>query len=67
MDEEKMKARLRGHIRLCKSNLRSPRVKCCAGCPFEEIIVSEFPELKNAFRAKRAAVNPHIFYAEDHN
>jgi hypothetical protein len=32
---------------LCKRNLKSNRVKCCAQCPFEEEIVSQYPELKN--------------------
>jgi hypothetical protein len=39
--------------RLCRKNLNSNRVKCCADCPFEEEIVKEFPELKEKFEQKR--------------
>jgi hypothetical protein len=39
--------KLNNHIKLCKRNLKSNRVKCCAQCPFEEEIVSQYPELKN--------------------
>lgn len=48
MDEVK----LARHIKLCKKNLRSARVKCCAGCPFEEEIVARYPDLREAFRKK---------------
>ncbi|NHJ46155.1 MAG: hypothetical protein FK733_00070 [Asgard group archaeon] len=48
------KKKLYGHVvRLCKRNLKSPRVKCCAQCPFEEIICSCFPELRELFILKR--------------
>ena len=49
------KTKLEKHINLCKRNLKSSRVKCCAGCPFEEEIVSQYPELKVLFEQKRAA------------
>lgn len=47
------KVRLARHVKLCRRNLGSPRVKCCAACPFEEEIVREYPELKQWFQAKR--------------
>ena len=49
VDQEK----LREHVRLCRKNLRSNRVKCCAQCPFEEFIVAHTPDLKGLFAAKR--------------
>lgn len=49
MDKEKLKK----HIRLCKRNLKSVRVKCCKTCPFEEEIVIEYPDLKFIFEEKR--------------
>lgn len=45
--------RLRNHVKLCRRNLNSSRVKCCATCPFEEEIVGLFPELKILFEEKR--------------
>jgi hypothetical protein len=48
-------ARLRKHVKLCVKNLKSSRVKCCAGCPFEEEIVREYPDLKKLFQEKREA------------
>ena len=45
--------KLRQHIKLCKRNLKSERVKCCAQCPFEEEIIQEYPELKKKFIEKR--------------
>ena len=47
------KKRLESHIRLCRKNLKSDRVKCCADCPFEEEIVAEYPELQELFERKR--------------
>jgi hypothetical protein len=44
------------HIRLCRRNLRSNRVKCCATCPFEEFIVAHTPDLKSLFETKRSMV-----------
>jgi len=49
MDKERLKV----HVRLCRRNLKSARVKCCATCPFEEEILGEYPELKNLFENKR--------------
>lgn len=45
--------RLTKHIQLCLRNLRSKRVKCCAQCPFEEEILSVYPDLKELFEKKR--------------
>jgi ribosomal protein S12 len=45
--------KLNRHIRLCKRNLSSNRVKCCAYCPFEEEIIKYHPELAILFREKR--------------
>jgi len=48
------KKKLNKHIKkLCIKNLRSDRVKCCAECPFEEIICQESTELKELFIEKR--------------
>lgn len=41
------------HIKLCRKNLKSKRVKCCANCPFEEEIIEHYPELEVMFIAKR--------------
>jgi len=41
------------HINLCRKNLKSKRVKCCANCPFEEDITKHYPELKTMFITKR--------------
>jgi len=49
MDKEKLKE----HIKLCRKNLNSKRVKCCANCPFEEEITREYPELKEKFEGKK--------------
>ena len=48
------KQRLSRHIRLCRRNLASKSVKCCAECPFEEEITSEHPGLKEKFETKRS-------------
>jgi hypothetical protein len=45
--------KLANHVKLCRRNLKSSRVKCCAGCPFEDEITQEYPELKMLFEAKR--------------
>lgn len=47
------KNKLINHIKLCRKNLKSSRVKCCANCPFEEEIIKEYPELKRLFEEKR--------------
>jgi len=48
VDKEKLKS----HIKLCRRNLFNDRVKCCANCPFEEEILSCYPELKSKFTLK---------------
>lgn len=60
--------KLRVHIKLCKRNLKSDRIKCCATCPFEEEITQVFPELKKEFKQKRKDLSekkeedhPHYF------
>jgi hypothetical protein len=45
--------KLNTHIRLCKRNLHTKKVKCCANCPFEEIIVRHYPETRELFEQKR--------------
>jgi len=45
--------KLKNHIKLCKKNLKSSRIQCCAECPFEEEIVGYYPELKELFDEKR--------------
>ncbi len=52
IDEQK----LARHLRLCRRNLKSDRVKCCAACPFEPIITAHAPELAELFARKRAAL-----------
>ena len=47
------KERLKKHVKLCKKNLKSDRVVCCAGCPFEEEITKEYPEMEELFRKKQ--------------
>jgi len=49
MDVDKLKK----HVKLCRKNLKSNRVKCCATCPFEEEIVVQYPDMKKLFEAKR--------------
>jgi hypothetical protein len=45
--------RLEKHIKLCVKNLKSRKVRCCAGCPFEKDILAHYPHLKGLFEAKR--------------
>lgn len=45
--------KLKTHIKLCRKNLKSKRIICCANCPFEEEIASAYPELKKLFIEKR--------------
>lgn len=45
--------KLATHIKLCRRNLRSKRVKCYANCPFEEEIIQYYPELEIMFESKR--------------
>jgi hypothetical protein len=44
------------HLRLCRRNLKGDRVKCCASCPFEAIIVAHAPELTELFERKRSVL-----------
>lgn len=46
-------SRLATHVKLCRKNLKSNRVKCCATCPFEDFIVSSYPDTIKLFKAKR--------------
>lgn len=48
--------RLIKHVKLCRKNLRSDRVVCCAACPFEEEIARAFPDTAQLFRDKREKV-----------
>jgi len=48
--------KLANQVKLCRRNLRSDRVKVCAQCPFEDIIVHRYPELQKLFVAKRRSV-----------
>ena len=50
MDRDKLKT----HIKLCIRNLKSDRVKCCAGCPFEEEITKAYSDLSSMFNKKRS-------------
>jgi hypothetical protein len=52
--------KLSRHVaRLCIPNLKSKRVKCCASCPFEKVIVEQLPslDLGPLFKAKRDLLN----------
>ena len=49
--------RLQVHVRLCRRNLKSDRVICCATCPFEEEITQEYPEMIELFERKRKFLN----------
>ena len=46
--------RLEDHVKLCRHNLASSRVKCCAACPFEEEIIAQYPQLAVLFERKRS-------------
>jgi len=46
-------SRLERHIKLCKRNLNTDRVKCCATCPWEDEIAVRYPELITKFQRKR--------------
>jgi len=48
-----IKERLVNHLKLCRKNLKSNRVKCCAQCPFEDEIVEAEPTLEVLFETKR--------------
>lgn len=48
--------KLQQHVKLCRRNLKSHRVTCCANCPFEDEIVAQFPALKKLFVEKRKHV-----------
>jgi hypothetical protein len=48
---------LKQHIKkLCKPNLRNKRIKYCATCPFEDIIIEEDNTLKELFIKKRSLI-----------
>jgi hypothetical protein len=49
--------KMKQHVKLCKKNLKSNRVKCCAQCPFEDEICTIYPELKEMFENKRGDNN----------
>lgn len=46
--------KLDNHVKLCKRNLKNKKVKCCATCPFEDLIVSYYPLMEELFIKKRA-------------
>ena len=48
--------KLATHIKLCRRNLKSDRVVCCATCPFEGFVVGADVSLAPLFEAKRRAV-----------
>lgn len=47
------KKKLSNHVKLCLKNLKNKRTKCCANCPFEEEILSVYPDMKKLFDNKR--------------
>ena len=52
------------HILLCKKNLKSDLVICCATCPFEEEIVRNYHELGVLFVTKRINIKRKEFKNE---
>jgi hypothetical protein len=53
-----MIGRLKKHVdTLCRRNLKSDRVKCCAQCPFEDDITELYPGLESDFERKREWVD----------
>lgn len=54
------RVKLGKHVKLCVKNLKSGMVKCCGECPFEEEILSVYPELEELFvRKKKGMVENH--------
>lgn len=47
------KKKLSNHVKLCLKNLKNKRTKCCVNCPFEEEILSVYPDMKKLFDNKR--------------
>jgi hypothetical protein len=41
------------HVKLCRKNLSSKGVKCCAMCLFEEETVEQYSKLAKRFEQKR--------------
>ena len=58
--------KLKDHIRLCRRNLKSGRVKCCAQCPFEDEIAGAYPELRVLFNRKREYIIQGKDVTQDH-
>ena len=58
------KEKLSKHVRLCRKNLKTKRVKCCLDCPFEEEISNEYPDVKELFKERRTIKNPRFWYGE---
>lgn len=55
MSDKVDKYLLEQHVKKqCLNNLRDRDNSYCGQCPFEEIIVAEFPFLKESFVTKRA-------------
>lgn len=48
--------KLEKHLKLCRRNLKSDRVKCCAECPFEKIIEGADVGLSILFDEKRCKI-----------
>lgn len=46
-------AKMGNHLKLCRKNLKSSRVVCCASCPFEKLIVGYDIGMAGMFDAKR--------------
>ena len=59
------KTKLKNHVKLCRKNLLSDRVKCCANCPFETEIITADPSLALLFSRKRGKLGclTHYDYA----
>ena len=52
--------KLQNHVKLCKRNLKSKRVICCAECAFEDDITTHFPDMKKLFIKKRKYIRETI-------
>ena len=59
------KTKLKNHIKLCRKNLLSDRVKCCANCPFEAEIIKADTSLGLLFSRKRGRLGILMHYDLD--
>ena len=53
-------AKMKTHLKLCRKNLKSSRVVCCASCPFEDVIVGYDVGMEPLFKAKKALIRGRV-------